>query len=217
MARQSVMTPEKFKRWRQAIAEELIAAYTHYHIWEQLWPSEESVRVLNQFRVFFHYTIAAHSQLFLLRVTKITEDRRDSINLWRLLDEVERQPTLVPGFSRGEVKQIRRKLRAQDDVLRRIRTHRDKRIAHVDERHSWPDSALWQDSAVTVSEAKVLLQDLEDIFNRLSYAHDGHGWSLKTVGLEDTTMLLKQMLDYQVTLPLEAAHPLKASQSENPE
>lgn len=152
--------------------------------------------VLNRFRVFFHYTMAAHSQLFFLHVTKVTEDRRDSINLWRLLDEVEKCPTLVPRLSISEVKQLRRQLKAHSDILRRIRTHRDKRIAHVDERHSWPDSRLWQDNIVTVGEAKVLLQDLENIFNKLSVAHDGQSWSLRTIRLEDTTMLLKQLLDY---------------------
>ena len=46
------MTPEKFEKWRQALASELIAVYTHYHIWEQLWPSEEPVPILKRFRGF---------------------------------------------------------------------------------------------------------------------------------------------------------------------
>lgn len=78
--KRSTMTSELFQKWRRAIADELVAAYSHYHIWEQLWPSEESVKVLNQYRVFFHYTTAAHVQLFLLRISKIMEDRRDSVN-----------------------------------------------------------------------------------------------------------------------------------------
>lgn len=205
------MIPEKFEKWRQALANELIAAYTHYHIWEQLWPSEESVPVLNRFRVFFHYTTAAHMQLFFLHVTKITEDRRDSINLWCLLDEVEKYPSLVPGLSVMEIKQLREQLKAHRDILRRIHIHRDKRIAHVDERQSWPDSCLWQDTVVTVGEAKILLQDLENLFNRLSVAHDGQRWSLKTIGLEDTNRLLKQVFDYQATLQSKSLNALEAS------
>ena len=208
------MTPEKFGKWRQALASELIAAYNHYHIWEQLWPSEESVRVLNRFRVFFHYTIAAHSQLFFLHVTKVTEDRRDSVNLWRLLDEVEKHPSLVPRLLISKVRQFRERLKAHSEIIRRIRTYRDKRIAHVDERHSWPDSRLWQDKVVTVGEAKILLQDLESIFNTLSAAHDGQRWSLKTIGLEDTTTLLKIMSDYEDTVRLKSTEALKASRSE---
>jgi len=53
------MKPKKFNKWRQALANELIAAYTCYHIMKQLWPSDGSVQVLNQYWGFFHYTIAA--------------------------------------------------------------------------------------------------------------------------------------------------------------
>jgi len=194
--KRSTMTSELFQKWRRTIADELVAAYAHYHIWEQLWPSEESVKVLNQYRVFFHYTTAAHIQLFLLRISKITEDRRDSVNFWRLLDEIEKAPSLAPGLSKSKIKKLRQQLQAQSDLLRRIRTHRDKRIAHVDSRHSWPDDKLWQDKAVTVGEAKVLLEELENIFNTVSSAHDGQGWSLKTVGLDDTGRALRVLLDH---------------------
>lgn len=211
------ITPEKFKKWREVLASQLVAAYTHYHIWEQLWPSEESLSVLNRFRVFFHHTIAAHLQLFFLHVTKVTEDRRDSINLWRLLDEVEKSPCLVPRLSLVEVRQLRKQLKTHGDVLRRIRTHRDKRIAHVDERHSWPDDRLWQDNVVTVGEAKVLLQDLEDIFNKLSAAHDGQRWSLKTIGLEDTSTLLKVLLNYEDKVHVKSVKALEASRSDSSE
>ena len=152
-----------------------------------------------------------------MHVTKVTEDRRDSINLWRLLDEVERSPSLVPRLSISEVKQLRDQLKAHSDILRRIRTHRDKRIAHVDERHSWPDSRIWQDAVVTVAEAKRLLQDLENIFNRVSGAHDGQIWSLKTIGLEDTDRLLKQMADYRTIPRLKSLNTLAASRSEGSE
>ena len=52
---------------------------------------------------------------------------------------------------------------------------------------------------VTVYEAKVLLQDLGNIFNQLSAAHDGQRWFWETIGLEDATTLLKGMLNYENT------------------
>lgn len=59
------MKPKKFNKWRQALANELIAAYTRYHIMKQLWPSDGSVQVLNQYWGFFHYTIAAQTAILL--------------------------------------------------------------------------------------------------------------------------------------------------------
>lgn len=210
------MTAEKFRKWRKSIADQLIAAYTHYHIWEQLWPTEESVKVLNWFKVFFHYTIGSHSQLFLLSIAKITEHRNDSVNLWRMLDEVERNPSLVPQLSIPEIRELRERLEAHNDLLGRIRTHRDKRIAHVDSRHSWPDSRIWQDNVVTIGEAKKLLQDLEGIFNRLSVAHDGHRWSLKHTRLQDTSMMLKALVDQEITMRLKSENAIARSRSDAP-
>lgn len=114
--------------------------------------------------------------------------------MWRLLDELEKCPTLVPSLSVSEVKHQRAQLQADNDILRRIRTHRNKRIAHVDERHVWPDSHVWQDSIVTVGEAKKPLEDLKSVFNKISAAHDGHTWSLETIGMKDTSQLLEELL-----------------------
>lgn len=114
--------------------------------------------------------------------------------MWRLLDEIERCPTLVPSLSISEVKQQRAQLQADNDILRRIRTHRNKGIAHVDERHAWPDSHLWQDNIVTVGGAKKLLEDLKSVFNKISAAQDGRIWSLETIGMKDTSQLLEELL-----------------------
>lgn len=187
------MTSQEFEGWRKNLYKELVAAYTHYHIWKQLWPSKEHVRVLKRFRVFFHYTTAAHMQQFILSMTKITEHRKDSINLWRWLDGIEDDPSLTLRLS-TEVRKFRAQIQTHKDVLQRIRRYRNKVIAHVDERHAWPDNNLWQDKVITVGEAKALLQDLESGFNALSAAYDRHHWLLKTVGLEDTSYLFKELL-----------------------
>ena len=187
------ITPDRLTKWRQALANELIEAHTHFYIWEQLWPTEEAVPALNRFRVFFKMTRNAHVEQFILHVAKVTEHRKDSINLWRLLDAVEQHPNIVPRISTPEVRQQRAHLEADKDILRSIRTHRNKRIAHVDEHNSWPDSPIWQDNRVLFGSAKKLLQDLEDIFNTLSIAHDGQSWSFKPVGADDTSRLLKDL------------------------
>lgn len=187
------MTPHKFESWRKTIYKELIAAYTHYHIWEQLWPTEEHILIINQFPVFFHYTTAAHMKQFILSITKITEHRDNSINLWRWLDGIENDQSLASRLS-TEVKQLRAQLESHNDILGRIRKYRNKIIAHIDERHAWPDDNLWQDKVITVGEAKALLQDLESGFNVLSLAYDRYGGLLKTAGLGDTSSLFKELL-----------------------
>ena len=198
------MTPEKFGQWRKEIAAELVMAYTHYHIWEQLWPSTEQLaKVLNRYISFFQPTRQAHVHQFFLCVAKITDKRKDSKSLWRLLDEVEKTPSLV---SRNPISTatLRAQIESYNDVLKRIRTHRNKRLAHIDESHSWPDSVMWSKNPVTVSEAKKLLTDLEHVFNKLSSAHDGQVWSLKVQRPNDTSRLLEEL--YKKVIACRAGH-----------
>lgn len=192
--------PERFKRWRSAIADELIRAHSYYHIWKQLWPSEESVPDLNQYRVFFHYTRAAHLQLFFMSIAKITQYGRNSITFWRLFNEIEEFPDLTPRLSGLEMNNLRERLESHRNLLARIHTYCNKKVINVDLRDEWPDEHVWQDKAVTIKEAETLLQDLESIFNKISSAHDGRAWSFKPVGLGDTTTLLKALSDHRTNV-----------------
>ncbi len=190
------MTPEKFKKWRQKLGEELIRARVHFSICEQLWPSKESMTLIKRFRGFFLPTRDAHLSLFFLQITKITDRRKDCITFWRFLEEAEKSPSLIPKLS-IPMKELRERLEANSNILKSIRTHRNKRIAHLDERCSWPDSPIWKDNPVTYGEAKKLLQNLESIFGTLSVAHDGLGWFFEPIRREDTSRLLQKLRNNQ--------------------
>lgn len=186
-------TPERFKRWRGAIAEELIRAHSYYQIWKQLWPTEEAVQVLNRYRVFFHYTRAAHLQMFFMSIAKITQYGKNPITIWRLFSEIEEYPDLTPRLSGLEIGSLRERLESHNNLLARISVYCNKKVINIDLRDEWPDENVWQDKAITIKEAETLLQDLESIFNKISSAHDGQSWSFKMVGIDDTTYLLNEL------------------------
>jgi len=188
------MDSKKFGKWRDEIAGELAWANTHFRIWEQLWPTEHTVRIINKFRVFFQTTRQAHLQQFLLSVSKIMDKRRGSKSIWSLLNAVDNNPSLLQNKPL-DTHQLWVKLDAHNSLIERIRIHRDKHIAHIDASQSWPDSDIWKKNPVTIGEAKQLMEDLEDVFNKISTAYDGHVWVLEYLGIDDTTSLINELSD----------------------
>lgn len=193
-------TSERFKRWRGAIADELVRAHSYYHIWKQLWPTEEAVQVLNNYRVFFHYTRAAHLQMFFMSIAKVTQYGRNPITIWRLFDEIEDNPELAPRISETEIRRLRKQLESHKNLLARISAYCNKKVINIDLRDEWPDENIWQDKAITIKEAETLLQDLESVFNKISNAHDGNSWSFKMVGLDDTTHVVEVLSSHITNL-----------------
>ena len=193
-------TPERFKRWRSAIAEELVRAHSYYKIWKQLWPTEEAVHTLNEYRAFFHYTIAAHLQMFFMSIAKITQHGSKSITIWRLLNEIERHPNLIPGLSVSEIGRLRERVESHKNLLNRIGVYCNKKVINIDLRDEWPDENIWQDTAIKIGEVEKLLEDLESIFNKISNAHDRNSWLFDMVGIDDTASLLKALSDYRANM-----------------
>ncbi len=190
-------TPERFKRLRGSIAKELVNAHSYYQIWKQLWPTEEIVKILNEYRVFFQYTRASSLQLFLLAIKKITQRGRSSASIWRMLNEIEEYPSLTPQLSKLEIRRLRERLESHKYLLSRVRVYCNKDIINIGFHEQLPVVNIKQDKVITIKEAETLLEDLESIFDKISNAHDGNSWSFKMVGIEDTTYLLKALSRYR--------------------
>ena len=185
--------PERFRRLRGAIANELVNAHSYYQVWKQLWPTEEVVHILNEYRVFFQCTRASLLQMFFMSIGKITQRGRNSTSIWRIFSEIEKYPNLTPQLSRSEIRILRKRLESHKNLLARIATYCNRKVIDIDFREEWPDKNAQQDIAITIKEAESLLGDLASIFNKISNAHDRNSWLFETPGIDDTTSLLKAL------------------------
>lgn len=180
------MTPERYKKIRDALAQELIAARCHFEIWNQLWPETDvQARVINHNKVFFHYTREAHRKMLFIQVYKITKRDSNSINLWRLLNAALSTPSLVTRMNASSVVGVRECIEAHRDLLSRIHRERNKRVAHLDETIA--------PNRVSLGEVSELLDDLEALFNKLSSAHDGNHWRFFPTNISDATRLMTEL------------------------
>ncbi len=184
---------QKFKQWLDQIIEELVWATCYFKVWEQLWPStEEIANVENFYLNFFQLTRKAHNDQFLLQLSKILDRHKDSINIFRLIKMMEKQPGLITDKSL-DIDALRTKLSKKEEVLKRLRTLRDKKLAHIDEQFHI-NANLRKSIHVYVGEARALLNDLAEILTEISVAHNGAVPAFETIGIDDTSELLKTLI-----------------------
>jgi len=111
----------EFKLLLGEVRKQLIDAQSHFDIWEQLWPTEENVRVINTFRGFFMPTRNAHLDRFFIKVSNVVSNRRTSPSFYRLLTMLSVAPSLAPGIN---IRSLRSRLKKPSATWRKQ--------AHVD-------------------------------------------------------------------------------------
>ncbi len=179
---------ESAKEFRLLLDEarrQLQDAQTHFDIWVELWPTEQNVKVINAYRGFFIPARKAHLDEFFIKVSNVVSNDHRAPSLYRLLDMVDRMPSLAPGLN---LPSLRDRLKKQKGLLRRIKRYRNKRAAHWDTDLSKPTEP------VQLGESKEMLKELQDMFNEISSAHTGgQVWVFTILEHRDTYRLLDRL------------------------
>jgi hypothetical protein len=155
---------EEFEYVFDIMENQLLAASVHFYIWEQLWPSEKVVDVINQYIGFFQPTRDAHLERLIMKVNDILSSKQEAPSLYRILNMVGRNSSLAPDVNVHEIKQ---RLRKHRKVLEAIEYFRNKRVAH------WDTSVKKLEKPVLFGDTKRMLNELKDISNEISGSHSG--------------------------------------------
>lgn len=175
----------EFKLLLDEVRKQLLDGQIHFDIWEQLWPTEENVHVLNAFRGFFLPTRNAHLDRFFIKVSNVVSNRATSPSFYRLLNMLSVAPSLAPGI---DIRALRSRLKKQKGLLERIRRYRNKRAAHWDMDVSEPLGP------VQLGESRQMLRELEELFNEINRAHTiRQVWIFQPVERNDTRRLLSSL------------------------
>ena len=71
------MTSNEFKRRLDRLGSEISRGLVYYSVWEALWPTEETVRIIDRLRNFVSPVRAALFETVLLRFSKVMDtDKR---------------------------------------------------------------------------------------------------------------------------------------------
>jgi hypothetical protein len=171
----------EFEFLLEEVRKQLLDASVHFDIWEQLWPTKESVDVINQYRGFFLPTRNAHLDRFFIKVCNVLSNNPKSPSFYRVLSLLGKNPNLASGTS---ARTIKHRLKKHKEVLKGIEQYRNTRAAH------WDTQEQAQRKPVLFGDSKRMLKELQDIFNEISGAHSRKEWSFKPIEHGNTTSLL---------------------------
>jgi hypothetical protein len=175
---------EEFEDVLEILRKQLLAACTQLYIWEQLWPTEKVVDIINRYKGFFQPTRAAHLDSLIIKVSDILSNKATAPSFYRILNMIGRNSNLAPDIN---VRAVKQRLRKHKRTSEAIKDFRDKRAAH------WDTSVEKLDKPVLLGRTKRMLKELEAIFNQISVSHSSKEWSFKYSQQSDTIALLEAL------------------------
>jgi hypothetical protein len=152
---------------------QLLNASVNFYIWEQLFPTEKVIDIINRYIGFFQPTREAHLDGLIIKVTEILSGRANAASFYHILDMIARNPKLAPGI---DVDQMRGRLANHRKVVEAIKHYRNKRVAHWDiseANRQAPEYAGIKrlGKPVLFGETREMLADLQAIYNKISASH----------------------------------------------
>ena len=175
---------EEFEYVFEVLQKQLLAASVHFYIWEQLWPTEKVVDIINQYIGFFQPTRDAHLDRLIIKVSDILSNKPNAPSFYRILNMLGRNSNLAPDIN---VREIKKRLRKHRKVLEAIKYFRNNRVAH------WNTSVEKLNKPVLFGDTEQMLTALKDISNEISgsYSSKIHAFRYSQQG--DTISLLEAL------------------------
>jgi len=183
----------KFRSILEELRKQLLEASMHFGIWEQLWPTEQAVDIINQYKGFFLPTRNAHLDRFFIKVSNIVSNDLRSPSFYRIFKMLDINTDLAPAIDSSS---LRKRLKQYKVILEGINNYRNTKAAH------WDTSQVAQLKPVLFGDSKRMLKELQDMFNEICGASTKNTWSFKISQHGDTTSLLNALKDLRATKPL---------------
>lgn len=168
----TAITPEEFKKQLNELGQIIAEGIADITAWRELMvDDEESAQALNRFRGLFISARKALLWMALMQFAKAFDKDMRTVSIRKLLDEAMANPAvLVPRASDKELNEIKERIEGVEDILEKLKSLRDQRIAHHD--------AIVADKQPLIHrDVKRLIEDTKWMYNELHRFHDGNVWS----------------------------------------
>ena len=129
MTRQNDQEIGEFKSLLEELRKQLLDASMYFDIWEQIWPTEQAVDVINRYKGFFQPVRKALFDQFSIKICNVTGNDRRLPSFYIVFKMLDTNHSLAPGL---DVQSLRRRLRKHRTVLLAIDSYRNTKAAHWD-------------------------------------------------------------------------------------
>ena len=176
---------EEFEYVLDVLRQQLLGASSHFYIYEQLWPTEKVVDVINRYKGFFQPTRDALLDCITIKVSDIVSNKADAPSFYRILKMVERDSRVAPDIN---VRKVKQRIKKHRTTLEAIKDYRNKHAAH--RITTVRDVRKGKAYKILFLATKRLLKELVDIFNEISGSQSKSIWSFKYSEKSDVISLL---------------------------
>ena len=161
------MEREEFKRQLDQLWHIIVDGVRYFTAWRGLMVEDRtSARGLDRYRDFFVPARQALLKMALLEFDSVFDQDPRTVSFTNLLREATRdRQDLIPNATDDSLREIRTKMRVNKALLKSLNTHRDKLIAHH-------DRIVPHDASVTYGPFRDLIEDVQYMYNLLSYGHE---------------------------------------------
>lgn len=198
-----------FLKYYEELIKETTYARAHFKLWELLIDSTtEYIHELNEAPHFFRLTIKSHLDDAILTLSRILDINTRSLSIWKFLNFVEQnrdifstqsfqKHTIMSQFHEdlrknhtpitlNDIQEHRNELDSLKQVMDKIKTWRDKKLAHIDRKfHLKSINIILQRQQV-----HHVIDTIAHILNKYSGAYHASSWSIRFVGEDDIQGIL---------------------------
>ena len=155
------MDPDEYKRQLIELRGLIIHCIAYFTAWQNLAPDDASLKAINRYKGLFVPAQIALLWMAILQLAKIFDKDPRTISLRILHSEaLKNRPVLTPYITIHELHCIGDKIGKNEEALKRLKTLRDKRIAHHDADISDLKSVFLQEITPLIEDAKFMHDEL---------------------------------------------------------
>lgn len=167
------MKCDEFARQLGRLQSEIFRSIVEYETWLALWPTEEAVDILNQYKGFFATVRGALYESMLLGFAKVFDKDPRTMSFRNLIAAARKNMgELVPHITLQELDEVEQQIMQYDPILGKATQLRNQYLAHLD--------ANPQPIPILIKgDIDKFIEALRNAFNQLSIAHDrsSYAWS----------------------------------------
>ena len=188
------MTSNDFKRRLDRLGSEISRGLVYYSVWEAMWPTEDTVRIIDRLRNFAVPVRGALFETLLLRFSKVMSGDDDLSGLPEMMrSAVDNRDALAPHATERELAEMSEQLGQQERALDALLRAKEQHIHQL-------GGNPFDDATLRKGDVDNFVKSVQQIFNRLYSAHDDNRyiWSQQAQRSAITTAQLLEFLESEM-------------------
>lgn len=173
------MEPQEFSRQLAELRSVITDGIAYFSAWRGLMvEDEDSAHALNRYRGLFLPARNALLWMTLMQFAKVFDRDPRAISLRNLLTEVKKdREHLTPYATEKDLQHIEQRVKANENLLEKLKQFRDQRLAHH-------DAITADDMSLPYGDMKQLAEEVKSMHNSLAKGHDRSITAFESIALD---------------------------------